>query len=179
VFDGFRLERVDVGEAVLRVRHGGSGPPVLLLHGHPRTHATWHRVAPLLARFWATALGYRLEEPPGGFASWRDYYVSRGFPPEEFEDDSYDSIVDPDGAGPRMWFQPVPEPKVVKNRVHLDLDVGGGRGTPLEERRRRVDAETDRLVAAGATVFRVLSEDGVDHYAVVMQDPEGNEFCLH
>jgi haloacetate dehalogenase len=50
VFDGFRLERVDVGEAVLRVRHGGSGPPVLLLHGHPRTHATWHRVAPLLAR---------------------------------------------------------------------------------------------------------------------------------
>jgi haloacetate dehalogenase len=50
VFDGFTLERVDVGEAVLRVRHGGAGPAVLLLHGHPRTHATWHRVAPLLAR---------------------------------------------------------------------------------------------------------------------------------
>jgi haloacetate dehalogenase len=49
-FDGFALDRVDVGEAVLRVRHGGSGPPVLLLHGHPRTHATWHQVAPLLAR---------------------------------------------------------------------------------------------------------------------------------
>jgi haloacetate dehalogenase len=49
MFDGFALERVDVGEAVLRVRHGGAGPPVLLLHGHPRTHATWHRVAPLLA----------------------------------------------------------------------------------------------------------------------------------
>ena len=49
MFDGFQLERVDVGEAVLRVRHGGSGPPVLLLHGHPRTHTTWHRVAPLLA----------------------------------------------------------------------------------------------------------------------------------
>jgi haloacetate dehalogenase len=49
MFDGFALERVDVGEAVLRVRHGGSGPPVLLLHGHPRTHATWHRVAPMLA----------------------------------------------------------------------------------------------------------------------------------
>jgi haloacetate dehalogenase len=49
VFDGFELERVDVGEAVLRVRHGGSGPAVLLLHGHPRTHTTWHRVAPLLA----------------------------------------------------------------------------------------------------------------------------------
>jgi haloacetate dehalogenase len=49
VFEGFTLARVDVGEARLRVRHGGSGPPVLLLHGHPRTHATWHRVAPRLA----------------------------------------------------------------------------------------------------------------------------------
>jgi haloacetate dehalogenase len=49
MFDGFALERVDVGEAELRVRHGGSGPAVLLLHGHPRTHVTWHRVAPLLA----------------------------------------------------------------------------------------------------------------------------------
>jgi haloacetate dehalogenase len=49
MFEGFRLERVEVGEATLRVRHGGTGPPVLLLHGHPRTHATWHRVAPLLA----------------------------------------------------------------------------------------------------------------------------------
>ena len=49
MFEGFALERIDVGEAVLRVRHGGSGPPLLLLHGHPRTHVTWHRVAPLLA----------------------------------------------------------------------------------------------------------------------------------
>src|SRR5919107_335586 len=49
MFDSFTLERVDVGDAVLRVRHGGAGPAVLLLHGHPRTHTTWHRVAPLLA----------------------------------------------------------------------------------------------------------------------------------
>ena len=49
MFEGFRLEMVDLPEATLRVRHGGNGPPVLLLHGHPRTHATWHRVAPLLA----------------------------------------------------------------------------------------------------------------------------------
>jgi len=48
VFEGFTEERVDVGETVLRVRHGGSGPPVVLLHGHPRTHTTWHRVAPRL-----------------------------------------------------------------------------------------------------------------------------------
>jgi haloacetate dehalogenase len=49
MFEGFTLERVDVGEAELRVRHGGRGTPVVLLHGHPRTHATWHRVAPVLA----------------------------------------------------------------------------------------------------------------------------------
>lgn len=49
MFEGFALDRIDVGDAVLRVRHGGSGPPLLLLHGHPRTHTTWHRVAPILA----------------------------------------------------------------------------------------------------------------------------------
>ncbi|WP_182885722.1 alpha/beta fold hydrolase [Microbispora sp. H10885] len=49
MFDGFTLDRVDLTEVTLRVRHGGSGPPVLLVHGHPRTHMTWHRVAPLLA----------------------------------------------------------------------------------------------------------------------------------
>jgi haloacetate dehalogenase len=49
MFEGFSLERFDVGEAEIRARIGGDGPPVVLLHGHPRTHATWHRVAPLLA----------------------------------------------------------------------------------------------------------------------------------
>src|SRR5687767_6324954 len=48
-FEGFDEQRVDVGDVTLRVRVGGSGPPVVLLHGHPRTHTTWHRVAPLLA----------------------------------------------------------------------------------------------------------------------------------
>lgn len=48
-FEGFTLEHLDVGEVTLRVRHGGEGPPLVLLHGHPRTHATWHRVAALLA----------------------------------------------------------------------------------------------------------------------------------
>ena len=50
MFDGFTMENVDVGGVTLRVRHGGAGPPLLLLHGHPRTHTTWHRVAPLLAQ---------------------------------------------------------------------------------------------------------------------------------
>ncbi|MEV4534479.1 alpha/beta hydrolase [Asanoa sp. NPDC049518] len=50
LFDGFALDQVDVGEVTLRVRHGGTGSPVVLLHGHPRTHTTWHAVAPELAR---------------------------------------------------------------------------------------------------------------------------------
>jgi hypothetical protein len=131
-----------------------------------------------LARFWAEALGYQLEEPPAGFETWQAYWVSRGLPEEEVED-GYDSIVDPERVRPRIWFQPVPEPKVAKNRVHLDLGVSGGREVPLATRRQRVDAEADRLVGAGATRLRVLAEEAVDHYGVVLQDPEGNEFCLH
>ncbi|WP_335945834.1 alpha/beta hydrolase [Pseudomonas sp. G166] len=50
MFEQFSLDTVVLPEATLRVRHGGRGSPVLLLHGHPRTHATWHRVAPLLAQ---------------------------------------------------------------------------------------------------------------------------------
>ena len=49
MFEGFELDRIDAGEAVLRVRRGGAGPPLLLLHGHPQTHVMWHLVAPRLA----------------------------------------------------------------------------------------------------------------------------------
>jgi haloacetate dehalogenase len=49
MFEHFALDFVDVGDVTLRVRHGGGGPPIVLLHGHPRTHVTWHRVAPALA----------------------------------------------------------------------------------------------------------------------------------
>jgi hypothetical protein len=86
------------------------------------------------------------------------------------------AIVDPEGRGPRLYFQRVPEPKVVKNRVHLDLNVGGGRQVPLEERRVRIDAAVDRLRALGAAPLRPVEERG--EYWVVMTDPEGNEFCL-
>ena len=51
MFEHFSMEMVVLPEATLRVRYGGSGAPVLLLHGHPRTHATWHRVAPPLANY--------------------------------------------------------------------------------------------------------------------------------
>jgi haloacetate dehalogenase len=68
VFEGFETTYVDTGDATIRVRHGGDGPAVLLLHGHPRTSATWHRVAPLLV-----AQGLRVVCP-----DLRGYGGSRG-----------------------------------------------------------------------------------------------------
>ena len=49
-FEGFKLETVDTGRVTIRLRRGGVGPPLLLLHGNPQTHAMWHKVAPALAR---------------------------------------------------------------------------------------------------------------------------------
>ena len=130
---------------------------------------------PALAAFWGEAIGYVEEDPPEGFDSWEAWAVANDLPREEW--DNYASRVDPDGAGPRLFFQRVPEPKTAKNRVHLDLDVSGGRGTPLEDRRRKVADAVERAVAAGAT--RVKDYDEAGQHWVVLQDPEGNEFCLH
>lgn len=55
MFDGFCLERIDADQATLRVRMGGAGPPLLLLHGHPQAHVMWHRIAPDLAREFTVA----------------------------------------------------------------------------------------------------------------------------
>ena len=129
---------------------------------------------PVLAAFWGETLGYVEEPPPEGFDSWEAWAAGNDLPPEGW--DRYASRVDPDGVGPRLLFQRVPEPKTAKNRVHLDLNVGGGRGTPVEERRARVAAAVERAVAAGATRVRTFDEDG-EHW-VVLQDPEGNEFCM-
>jgi len=129
------------------------------------------------ARFWASALHYQLEDPPAGHDTWATYWRSIGVPDDEIDEEP-GSAVDPDGVGPRIWFQQVPEPKTSKNRLHLDLGVSGGRSVPIEVRRERVEAEAERIVAAGATRLRTLNEYA-NHYAAVMQDPEGNEFCLH
>ena len=69
-----------------------------------------------------------------------------------------------------------PEGKVVKNRLHLDVRVGTG--LVGEERLAALEAECARLVALGATRVRLLPADGVDESCLVMQDIEGNEFCL-
>lgn len=128
-----------------------------------------------LARFWAEALGYKIQDPPAGFDTWQAFLEAQRVPESEW--DSASAIVDPDGARPRIFFQRVPEGKVAKNRVHLDLNVSGGHGVALEERRVRVDAEVARLKALGATDERgAMEKDG--EYWVRMNDPEGNEFCV-
>lgn len=134
-----------------------------------------------LVQFWSAALGYVPEPPPAGFASWKAYFLSLGVPADELtemSDDDADSVVDPAGVGPRLLFQPVPEGKRVKNRVHLDLDVTEGRDVDVEIRRAQVEAEAQRLVALGATINRVLHTEGSAHYGITMFDPEGNEFCI-
>jgi hypothetical protein len=125
-----------------------------------------------LATFWASALHYKKQDPPPGFATWPDFLKAQGIPESQWN--SASAIVDPDGPGPRIFFQQVPERKTVKNRVHLDLNVGGPRDKPADERRRRIDAEVERLVQLGARKSRVIEERG--EYFVNMFDPEGNEF---
>ena len=108
-----------------------------------------------VARFWSEVLGYVV--PPG-------------------EHGSASACVDPTGVGPRLFFQTVPEGKVVKNRVHLDVRVGTG--LVGAERLAALEAECTRLVALGAVRQRLLEADEENESCIVMQDVEGNEFCL-
>ncbi|WP_320774971.1 VOC family protein [Streptomyces sp. CRN 30] len=125
-----------------------------------------------VARFWCEVLGYVVPPPPEGFADWDAY--DRSLPPER--QGSAFACVDPSGAGPRLFFQRVPEGKVVKNRVHLDVRVGTG--LVGEERVAVLEAECARLVALGGVFVELLRADGFDESCLVMQDVEGNEFCL-
>ncbi|QNE75131.1 VOC family protein [Streptomyces finlayi] len=128
-----------------------------------------------LARFWALALGYVEKPPPAGFADWNAWFAHHEVPEDEWDDGAY--LIDPDGAGPGISFLKVPEAKMVKNRLHLDVQAGGGRETPWEVRGPRVVAAVERLTAAGATVLREHEMRGrLDH--VEMADPEGHEFCV-
>ncbi|KQY64900.1 hypothetical protein ASD30_07060 [Nocardioides sp. Root140] len=140
-----------------------------------------------LVKFWAPLLGYEVQPPPAGFDTWNDYYRSLGVPEHELDTDGdgSDRIFDPNGEGPTIWFQIVPEHKSGKNRLHLDLfPTGRDRSLPMEERVRLVDAKVAEVVAAGATVLRRNPADFPEgetlegFYAVTLGDPEGNEFCV-
>ena len=136
-----------------------------------------------LSCFWRDALGYVHPGPPGvelpegadPLAAWDEFLARIGVP--EGQRNTRSAIEDPDGHGPRLFFQQVPEDKVAKNRVHLD--VRAAPGLQGAERMAALEAECDRLVALGAT--RVRRDEpappmGAGH--IVMADPEGNEFCL-
>jgi Glyoxalase-like domain len=131
-----------------------------------------------MSRFWAAALGYEVAPPPKGFATWKDYWEDVGFAEAEIGP-SPDRVVDPSGNGPPIWFRQDDLPKSVKNRLHIDIGAGGGRSVPFAERRARVEAEAARLTALGATRLEEMFSEGVDHYAVAMLDPEGNEFDIN
>jgi catechol 2,3-dioxygenase-like lactoylglutathione lyase family enzyme len=123
-----------------------------------------------LAAFWVEVLGYRIADPPDDHESWASFSAAEASRPGE----GWCCIIDPDNVGPRLLFHSVPEPKQVKNRLHLDVWVD--RPDPAVERRTAIRAEAERLQAMGAEHVRTRDDDG-DFY-VVMQDPEGNEFCI-
>lgn len=131
-----------------------------------------------VAAFWKQVLGYVDPPVPSGFESWEA--LDATMPPEERG--GRWACQDPQGFGPRLFFQRVPEPKQVKNRVHLDVRVGTGlrgaeRLTALEAE-AEAEAEATRLEALGARRLYLLEADGVNESCLVMQDVEGNEFCL-
>ena len=128
-----------------------------------------------LCAFWCEVLGYQLQPPPQGFDDWDTFLASVGVPPEQRNDRS--AALPVDGDGPRLFFQKVPEGKTAKNRVHLD--VRAAPGLEGEERMAALQAEADRLVGLGATQVRRFEPDPpMEAGFIVMQDPEGNEFCL-
>ncbi|MGX1810086.1 VOC family protein [Nocardia sp. NPDC055321] len=136
-----------------------------------------------LSTFWRDVLGYVHPGPPGvelpagadPLAAWDEFLAALGVPPEHRNTRS--AIEDPDGSGPRVFFQQVPEDKVAKNRVHLDVRVAPG--LQGAERMAALEAECDRLVALGAKrLTRVEPEPPMGFGHIVMADPEGNEFCL-
>ncbi|MFD6163319.1 VOC family protein [Nocardia sp. NPDC060256] len=136
-----------------------------------------------LSTFWREVLGYVHPGPPGvdvpagtdPLAAWDGFLARIGVPPEQRNTRS--AIEDPDGEGPRLFFQQVPEDKVAKNRVHLD--VRAAPGLQGAERMAALEAECDRLVALGAKrVQRYDPQPPMGAGNIVMTDPEGNEFCL-
>jgi hypothetical protein len=128
-----------------------------------------------LSEFWADALGYKVQDPPPGFETWEQALEAWGVPPEQWN--SASAAVDPEGAGPRLFFQRVPEGKQVKNRVHLDVRTAPG--LEGDARMAALEKEAERLIARGATkVLRKEPAPPLDFGHLMMADPEGNEFCL-
>jgi hypothetical protein len=127
-----------------------------------------------LSRFWNEVLGYRLDSPPPPYGTWDEALDAFGVPEENRNDAS--ASVDPDGVGPRLWFQKVPEGKTAKNRVHLDVRTATDlRG---DERMAALEQRCAELVALGATRLWRGAPAHITRGHITMQAPAGNEFCL-
>ena len=124
-----------------------------------------------LADWWAEAIGWDVEPSNEDFIR---KMIAEGYATEAETKTHHGVLVwregqairHPDGSGKRILFQLVPEPKTVKNRVHLDIRIGP----------EKVESETARLVAAGATVLH-HGQQGPHHW-ITIADPEGNELCI-
>jgi hypothetical protein len=130
-----------------------------------------------LARFWAKALGYQPEPPASPKTTWWAHYQFRLGAEHAFED----RLFDPEGLRPPIWFQQVPETKAGKNRLHVDLfPTGRDSALTFKQRADVVEAKVGELVELGASVAQRTRHDDPEDpiYAVVMHDPEGNEFCV-
>lgn len=136
-----------------------------------------------LGLFWREVLDYAVDPPPGSTVgdpietadAWLAFLTKVGVP-EELHNSAF-GIVDTTGSGPRVFFQQVPEDKVAKNRVHLD--VRAAPGLQGAERMAALEAECERVVALGAVRQERFEPDGgLSAGNILMRDPEGNEFCL-
>jgi len=128
-----------------------------------------------LAAFWAEALGYQTQSPPDGFDSWEDALTAFGVPPEDWN--SRSALLPAAGAGPRLFFQRVPECKSAKNRVHLDIRAAPG--LTGDDRMAALESEALRLEALGAKrAYRVEPDGRMEAGFITLRDPEGNEFCV-
>lgn len=125
-----------------------------------------------LAAFWRAALGYVDAPPPPG-RTRAQWFADLGLPPGD------QWLAPEDPALPRLYLQRVPEPKTVKNRLHLDVRLDDDdRDGDGDGRWQRVLAEVERLRALGASVLHRSDDDRSAGRFVVLADPEGHEFCL-
>lgn len=136
-----------------------------------------------LSYFWREALGYLHPAPPGReipegtdpFSVWDEFLAEINVPESERRNNS--ALEDPDGHGPRLFFQRVPEGKTAKNRLHMDLRAAPG--LTGDARMEALETECERLVSHGASrVKRFEPDPPMSGGFIVMADPEGNEFCL-
>ena len=125
-----------------------------------------------LAHFWSGALGYVLQPPPDGFESWDEFADSVGIPVERRDD--FAAVVDPEGVGPRIFFERW-DPGPPGKRVHLDVNSVGEVGH--DEREARLEEERHRLEALGARFHRQATGAAGETW-IEMFDPEGNWFCV-